>query len=189
MAKAIERFPSSSPRRPRCSQDGLLEPTWAPKRLPRRSKNTQKGRVFLLFFRFLVPNAPKCPPGRPRQRNLKQKEPPRPPQTPSGPWFYYNFRRFWWHFERIFVMLCFPLFSFALLCFSLLYWINNQSPALSKQCLHTPTTFSKQCFFTGTVAGDAKHLGNHIDIDIDIDIVIHMNNHMNIDFMNKSTRY
>ena len=117
MAKAIERFPSSSPRRPRCSQDGLLEPTWAPKRLPRRPKNTQKGRVFLLFFRFLVPNAPKCPPGRPRQRNLEQKEPPRPPQTPSGPWFYYNFRRFWWHFERIFVMLCFPFF----LCFALLF--------------------------------------------------------------------
>ena len=62
-------------------------------------------------------------------------------------------------FEGIFVMLCFPLFSFALLCFALLYWINNQSPALSKQCLNTPTASSKQCFFTGTVAGDAKHLG------------------------------
>ena len=117
LPKSTQRLHKSTPRRPRCSQDGLLEPTWAPKRLPRRSKNTQKGRVFLLFFRFLVPNAPKCPPGRPRQRNLEQKEPPRPPQTPSGPWFYYNFRRFGWHFERIFVMLCFPLFS-PLLCFA-----------------------------------------------------------------------
>ena len=33
---------------------------------------------------------------------------------------------------------------------------------LSKQCLHTPTTSSKQCCFTGTVAGDAKHLGLYI---------------------------
>ena len=43
-----------------------------------------------------------------------------------------------------FALLCFALLCFPLLCFALLYWINNQSPALSKQCLHTPTTFSKQ---------------------------------------------
>ena len=82
MAKAIERFLSSSPRRPRCSQDGLLEPTWAPKRLPRRSKNTQKGHVFLLFFKFLVPYAPKCPQDARDSDIWSKKSPqdlPRPP--------------------------------------------------------------------------------------------------------------
>ena len=136
LPKSTQRLQKSSPRRPRCSQDGLLEPTWAPKCLPRRSKNSQKGPVFLLFFRFLVPHAPKSPPGRPRQRNLEQREPPRVPQTPSGPWFQYNFGRFLMKCWRTFCHDLLSLFSFPLLCFALLNWINKQSINTSTHQAH-----------------------------------------------------
>ena len=145
--KCSRNRPKGSQNRPQDAQDAAKMASWSPHGRQNASQDgpkTPKKVMFFFFFQVFGAKCSQVPPGRPRQRNLEQKEPPRPPQTPSGPWFYYNFRRFWWHFERIFVMLCFPLFSFALLCFSLLYWINNQSPALSKQCLHTPTTFSKQ---------------------------------------------
>ena len=104
----------------------------------------------------MPPSAPQDAQDNPIWSKKSPQDLPRPPLDLD---FNTILTDFLWNFEGLFVILCFPLFSFALLCFALLYWINNQSPALSRQCLHTPTTSSKQCFFTGTVAGDAKHLG------------------------------
>ena len=137
--KCSQNLPKGSKNRAQDAQDAAKVASWSPHGHQNASQDAPKIAkkvLFLLFCMFLVPNAPKSPPGRPRQRNLEQREPPRVPQTPSGPWFQYNFGRFLMKCWRTFCHDLLSLFSFPLLCFALLNWINNQSNNTSTHQAH-----------------------------------------------------
>ena len=118
--KSPQRLPKSSPRRPRCSQDGLLEPTWAPKCLPRRSKNSQKGLVFLLFFQVFGAKCSQEPPRTPKTAQLGAKRAPK--SSPDPLWTLISIQ-FWTISDEMlkdflswFAFFCFPFLCSALRC-------------------------------------------------------------------------
>ena len=116
LPKSTQKLPKSTPRRPRCSQDGLLEPTWAPKRLPRRPKNTQKGCVFLLFSSFWCQMLPSAPQDAQDSEIWSKKSPqdlPRPPLDLDFITIFDDFDDILKEFSSCFAFLCFPLLCFA----------------------------------------------------------------------------
>ena len=110
--KSTQRLQKSSPRRPRCSQDGLLEPTWAPKCLPRSP-------IFLFFAGFWCQMLPRAPQDAQDSATWSKESPQEFPRPPLDLDFNTILNDFWWNVEGLFVVICFvcfPFLSFALRC-------------------------------------------------------------------------
>ena len=148
--KIDPKTPKMQPRWPLGAHMGAKTPPKTAQKHPKRSCFSP----FLGFWCQMLPSAPQDA----RDSEIWSKKSPQDPPDLLWTWISIQFWTISYEISKDFSS-CFASLCSPLLCFALLYWINNQSPALSRQCFHTPTTSSKQCFFTGTVAGDAKHLG------------------------------
>ena len=100
--KSSQRLPKSTPRRPRCSQDGLLDLHLDAPRPQKHQKNLQKGRVFLIFSVFFRGFRAQMPPDPFQELQNRSKTSPDPLQTSILMIFSSIFHRIWKIFHRFF---------------------------------------------------------------------------------------
>ena len=120
LPKSTRRFPKSSPRRPRCSQDDHMGAKTPPKTVQKHRKKV----IFLYFLQVFGAKCSQVPPRTPETAKFGAKRAPKTSPDPLWTLILLQFSTilmtFWKNFRHA-LLSFFPLLCFALLCFALLF--------------------------------------------------------------------